>query len=132
MQRNEQLGGMDPEWEGRLKVKVECVRAWVKEYAPEEFVFAIQEHLPAVELDEKEKELLGRLSTSLAETEWTAEKLHSTIHETGKELGLDAAQTFGALYKVILGKPRGPRMGYFLQSMDRAWVLKRLKEGAGS
>lgn len=132
LQRNEQLGGMDHQWEGRLKVKVECVRAWVKEYAPDEYVFAIQEHLPPVELDPKEKDLLGRLSTSLTETEWTAEKLHSTIHETGKSLGLEAAQTFGALYKVILGKQRGPRMGYFLQSMDRAWVLKRLKEGSGS
>jgi len=132
LQRNEQLGGMDADWEARLKVKVDSVRAWVKEYAPDEFRFAIQAHLPSVELDPKEKELLARLSTCLSETEWTAEKLHSTIHETGKALGLEAAQTFGALYKVILGKQRGPRMGYFLQSMDRAWVLKRLKEGSGS
>jgi len=46
-------------------------------------------------------------------------------------MGMDAARTFGAVYKVILGKPKGPRMGYFLQSMDKTWVLKRLKEGAG-
>lgn len=132
LQRNEQLGGMDAEWEGHLKVKVECVRAWVKEYAPDEYLFSIQEFMPNVELDGKEKALLGQLHHLLAEIEWTAEKLHSTIHETGKALGLEAAQTFGALYKVILGKSKGPRMGYFLQSMDRAWVLKRLKEGSGS
>ena len=132
LRRNEQLGGIDEEWERRLKIKVDCVRAWVREYAPDEYLFSIQEFLPGIPLDEREKALLGQLEKSLAEMDWTAEKLHSTIHETGKALGLEAAQTFGALYKVILGKQRGPRMGYFLQSMDRAWVLRRLKEGSGS
>jgi lysyl-tRNA synthetase class 1 len=132
LQRNGQLAGMDAEWEDRLKVKVECVRAWVREYAPDEYLFSIQEFMPEIELDGKEKALLGQLAVSLATGDWTAERFHSTIHETGKSLGLDAATTFGAIYKIILGKPKGPRMGYFLQSMDRGWVLKRLKEGAGN
>jgi len=132
LQRNEQLGGMDAEWEERLKVKIECVRAWVREYAPEEYLFSIQEFLPTVVLEQGEKTLLGQLSASLATGDWTAERLHSTIHEAGKALGLDAARTFGAVYNVILGKPKGPRMGYFLQSMDKTWVLKRLKEGSGT
>ena len=132
LDRHGQLSGMDAVWEERLKVKIGCVRAWLNEYAPEEYLFAIQETVPKVELDEKEKALLGQLAVSLAKEDWAAEKLHSTIHETGKALGLDAAKTFGALYKVILGKPKGPRMGYFLQSMDRAWVVKRLNEGSGS
>jgi lysyl-tRNA synthetase class 1 len=132
LQRNEQLDGMDAEWEERLKVKVECVRAWVREYAPEEYAFAIQEFMPNVVLDDGEKDLLKKLAEGLATVEWTAEKLHSTIHDTGKALGLDAAHTFGAVYKVVLGKPRGPRMGYFLQSMDKGWVLRRLKEAGGN
>jgi lysyl-tRNA synthetase class 1 len=131
LERNGQLKGLSPEWEENLKVNVLAVRSWVKDYAPDEFVFAIQESLPKVELDEKEKELLRKLSACLAEGDWAAEKLHSTIHETGKALGLDAARTFGAVYKVILGKQKGPRMGYFLQSLKKDWVLERLKAGAG-
>ena len=132
LQRNGQLAGMDAEWEERLKVKVECVRAWVKEYAPDEYLFTIQDSMPRVELDGSEKALLGKLAATLATEDWTGEKIHSAVHETGKALGLDAARTFGALYNVILGKPKGPRMGYFLQSLDRSWVIKRLTEGSAA
>jgi len=130
LERNGQLKDLTPEWEENLKIKVQSVRNWVKDYAPDEFVFAIQETMPKVELDDKEKELLRKLSVSLAEGDWVAEKLHSTIHETGKALGLDAAKTFGAVYKVVLARQRGPRMGYFLQSLKKDWVLSRLREEA--
>ncbi|MEM2869311.1 MAG: lysine--tRNA ligase [Thermoplasmata archaeon] len=125
--RNRQLDGLDDFWERKLAEKVGCVRAWVEKYAPEEHRFVLQRTVPAVRLDDAEKGLLAGLAVELSTVPWEAERIHNAIHEKGKAMGLDAARTFGAVYKVMLGKERGPRMGYFLQSLDRDWVVGRLR-----
>ncbi|MGQ9582362.1 MAG: lysine--tRNA ligase [Thermoplasmatota archaeon] len=128
--RHGQLEGLDGGWEAKLDEKAGCARAWVETYAPEEHRFRLQEALPAVPLDAEERELLRAVAEELEKLEWDAERIHHTIHETGKSLKMDAGKTFGAVYKVLLGKERGPRMGYFLKSLERDWVLRRLREGA--
>jgi lysyl-tRNA synthetase class 1 len=45
-------------------------------------------------------------------------------------MDVKARDAFGAVYIAILGGRRGPRVGYFLASMDRDWVVARLSEAA--
>jgi lysyl-tRNA synthetase class 1 len=52
------------------------------------------------------------------------------IFETAKQMDLKAGEAFGAIYRSFLDRPNGPRAGWLLASLDRAFVVNRLKEAA--
>ena len=39
-------------------------------------------------------------------------------------------EAFAAVYRAFLDRPNGPRAGWLLASLDRAFVIKRLREAA--
>lgn len=128
IERKESLEKFDIE---RLKERYEKIIYWLKNYAPDEIKFEVKESMPDIELSNEEKEFLFNLMKKFNEIEWEAEKIHSSIHETAKEMKLSARKAFQTIYKIILAKKEGPRAGYFLQSLGKDFVIKRIKEAIG-
>ena len=124
IKRKIDLGEYDKE---RLKERYEKIIYWLKNYAPEEIKFEIKEML-SIKLSEEEEKFLKSLKKKFETIEWDAEKIHATIHETAKENEISAKKAFQCIYKIFIGKERGPRAGYFLQSLGREFVLKRINE----
>jgi len=115
-----------------LRRRMEDARRWLAAYAPEPYRFQVQPALPAVALSPGQRVFLTRLAGIVAERErWGGEELHARIHALKAELGLPPRDAFGAIYLAFLGKPSGPQAGWFLASLDREFVLRRLRE-AGS
>ena len=56
--------------------------------------------------------------------------LHGKIHELRKASPLEARDGFGAIYLALLGKGSGPQAGWFLEALDRAFVIQRFKDVA--
>jgi len=112
----------------RLKQRYEKILYWLEKYAPEEIKFHLHYEKPDVEINEDEKNFLRKLKEKFEKIEWDAEAIHSTIHETAKECDLPAKKAFQTIYKITLAKQQGPRAGYFLQSLGREFVLKRIGE----
>lgn len=112
----------------KLKERYEKVLYWLKNYAPDEIKFELKYEKPDIKLDEKELKFLNKLRKKFEEIEWDAEKIHSSIHETAKEVGIKAGKAFSTIYKIFLEKEKGPRAGYFLQSLGKEFVIKRIKE----
>jgi len=116
-----------------LAAKADRARAWVATRAPEDARFSLAPSLPAEAssmLTDAQRAFLAPVADALARGPWTADAIHNTVHEHGKAAGLKAGDAFGAVYIALLGKRRGPRLGYFLASIDRAWALARLAEAA--
>ena len=63
-----------------------------------------------------------------SEGKLTGEELHEQIHEIKTEMGIPPRDAFCAIYKTFLGKDSGPQAGWLLASLDRDFVIKRLKE----
>lgn len=127
---NIELGMKDEE---KLKERYECVNYWLKKFALESEKFEIQLELPQkikTKLTNEQKNFLGELEKRLKKIEWDAEEIHSTIHETAKLAGINARDAFRSIYRVILGKDRGPRAGYFLSSLDKRFVMERFEVAA--
>lgn len=115
-----------------LQRRMEDARRWLGSYAPEHYRFQIQPTLPAADLSASQRAFLARLAEVVAEREaWDGETLHARIHALKTELGVVPKDAFGAIYLAFLGKPSGPQAGWFLASLDRAFVFQRLRE-AGS
>jgi len=126
--RTENLGKISPEQEAKLREKADAVRYWLENYAPDEYKFAVLLEKPAVELDQAQMDFLHGISSSLGSIKWDASEIHTHIYDSAKNAGIEPKKVFEAIYLAILGQKRGPRVGYFLATLDREFVLKRFGE----
>jgi lysyl-tRNA synthetase class 1 len=108
-----------------LAERAEYAKRWLAAYAPEKFVFKLQESLPeaAKSLPDSGKAALRALHDLIAAkgTMPSGEDIQAEIHKS---------KEFKAVYLAFLGKDSGPRAGWFLSSLDREFVLRRLKEAS--
>jgi lysyl-tRNA synthetase class 1 len=100
-------------------------RRWLERYAPERLKFEIVDEIP--ELSSEEREFLRNFSAELRE-EMSADEIHKHVYDVANEMGLKPKKAFKAIYKAILGKDYGPRIGYFLKSLGTDWVKKRFED----
>lgn len=114
----------------RLKRRTECVRFWLNGFAPDNVKFAICETMPDVPLSDEERHYLGNMAKRLEATEWNAENIHNAITEEGQSCPLGTKGGFQALYKVLINRTSGPRLGTFLEAMDKVFVVSRLREAS--
>lgn len=113
-----------------IKNRVEIAKKWLASFAPDSFKFNISENLPekAIDLSNNQKEFLSKLLETYKSKNWSGEELHQKIHEIKKELNIAPRDAFSAIYLSFIGKESGPQAGWFLASLDKNFVLKRLEE----
>lgn len=114
-----------------LQERAEYAKRWLEKYAPEKYVFKLQETLPeeARNLNEEQKKVLSKIAEYVEkEEDASGEALHKFLHGLKEESSLPPAELFGALYLVFLGKPSGPKAGWFLSSISRDFLISRIRE----
>ena len=60
--------------------------------------------------------------------EHAAAEIHDEVYAVARELGLDPKKFFQGIYLAFLGDRQGPKVGWFLASLDREFVKTRLRE----
>jgi lysyl-tRNA synthetase class 1 len=126
--------GYAVEDETAVKERAGYAMRWLREFAPEDVRFSVQRTLPASagNLTAPERGFLRLLADRLRPGQ-TGEEIHALVYEVAKEAGLEkTTAAFQAIYRVFLDRPRGPRAGWFLAFLDRAFVLARLREAAAA
>lgn len=108
----------------------EYIRQWLDNYAPENIKFAVLKKLPALELESAVDEFLAKLAERLEQGDFAGQTIHDAVYETAVAQELKPAQAFKALYQLFIGRDSGPKIGYFLSSLDRDFVLARLRREA--
>jgi len=106
------------------------VQTWLDKYAPAYVKFQVQETLPSAvnNLTPEERRALGLLAEQINDK--TAAEIHDLVYAVAKDRSLDSKKFFQAIYLAFLGDRQGPKVGWFLASLDRDFVLERLKEAA--
>jgi lysyl-tRNA synthetase class 1 len=113
-----------------LDDRIKYAKHWLKEYADDKFIFTLQTTLPeaATSLTESQLSALAILSDKIASFDSIdGQVLHELIHEVKAESGLTPQEFFGAIYTVLLGKDSGPKVGWFLSTLDKEFLVKRLR-----
>lgn len=111
-----------------LKREWQFVKNWLAKYAPEEVKFEVQKQLPKVQLTAPEKQFLFDLADGLEEnTDLNGQGIHDLVYACREKADLKPYEAFRAIYRVLLGKDSGPRAGWFLETLDRKFVLNRLR-----
>ena len=106
----------DPDGVAFLKPYIE---EWLqRQLLPEEYRFELQpgpraQHPDAV-----------RCFAERLESEMDPVTIHNLVYSVAEEVGLEPKELFADLYRVLLGKPRGPRMGRLIHALG----VTRVKE----
>ncbi|HAU39380.1 MAG: lysyl-tRNA synthetase, lysyl-tRNA synthetase, class I [Candidatus Peregrinibacteria bacterium GW2011_GWF2_43_17] len=113
-----------------IKTRVEYGKKWLDSYAPAAFVFEIQKELPKITLSPAQKEFLSGIAKIMKGDDLKGEALHAKIHELRKSSTIEAREAFQAIYLALLGKDSGPQAGWFLEALDKDFVVQRFEEAA--
>ena len=89
--------------------------------------FSVQKDPPSVKITAVEREVLKLLYLKFEKLDWSPEKIHDTVHAIAIETDLKAGPMFKLMYRIFLAKERGPRLGYLLASMEKNFVMSRIK-----
>ncbi len=112
-----------------VKMRMENASNWLALYAPESVKFEVQETMPpdVENLTPGQRAGLLRIASGISD-DTTASDLHDLAYGASEAAGISGSKMFQAIYIAILGKKSGPRAGYFMASLDRTFLLKRLTE----
>jgi lysyl-tRNA synthetase class 1 len=113
-----------------LKQRVDCVRYWLGSFAPDEVKFSVCEAMPTCELTAEEKAFLNELLAAMEGVEWRGESIHEAMYGCAKASKVGARGGFQTLYRIFCDQRQGPRLGFFLSTLDRDFVLGRIKEAS--
>ena len=102
---------------------------WLKEWASENVKFELAKKVSASDFNSVEAKFLRDLADkiSLAPKDADGEWFHEAMHQLKQESGLEPKELFGIIYRVLIQKTSGPRAGWFLSILPRAWLIARLK-----
>jgi len=115
-----------------VRGRLPSARRWLQSFAPENLRFTVQSRLPeqARGLDEAQRRFLAELGDGLRPS-MDGQAIHDLIHElAGRIEGATAGELFQAIYLSLLGKPRGPRAGWFVSALGVEFCAGRFKEAA--
>lgn len=101
-------------------------RVWVEKFAPEKDTFKVQTEMPqeALALSSQQKDFLREIA-ALLDGAQDADEFQQAIYEKAKELGISSKDAFAAIYLSLLGKNHGPKAGWLILSLEKAFVKQR-------
>ncbi|MCC7553736.1 MAG: lysine--tRNA ligase [Methanobacteriaceae archaeon] len=113
----------------QFQKRIDNVDNWLEEYGPKFVKFKVQENnIPKLPLPDEQVEFLKELAILMEDNDFDKpEKLHDAMYEILESKNIKPQKGFQAIYKMILGQKQGPRAASFLLSLDKDFVIKRLK-----
>lgn len=110
-----------------LQKRVIHVKNWLDTYAPGFVKFQVQEKMPPATLSPEQTAFLSDMATLLEEKDLNPEELHDEMYNILREHDLKPQKAFQAIYRVVIGKKMGPRAASFILSLDKNFIIKRLR-----
>ena len=89
--------------------------------------FEIQAKPPTLNFNDKDIERIANLKEKMTSVEWNPEAIHDAFYELQESYNMPAKEYFRIMYLILLGKEKGPRLGFFLATINRDFVVKRLE-----
>ncbi|MDR2830941.1 MAG: lysine--tRNA ligase [Methanobrevibacter sp.] len=108
--------------------RLENVANWLDKYAPKFVKFNISRKIPKLEFKDDEKIFLKSLAILVENNDFNdATELHDKMYKIIHEHELKPQKAFQTIYKVTLGQKKGPKAASFLLSLEKNFLIKRLR-----
>ena len=121
---------LNDEDRAEIDLRSEYAKRWLAQYADDTFIFQLQETVPAAAdaLTDAQKGAVHLFAAKLEGLEtMDGQAIHELTHQVKEESGLSPKEFFTALYILFLGKESGPKVGWFMSTLDKDFVLELLR-----
>jgi len=121
-------GGYDVTDVEKVRQRAFNVDKWLESFAPPMVKFSIQKTLPPEvrNFNAQQRQVMTILSERMPGYE-DGQAIHDGIYNIAREVDMNPKKLFQTIYQALLGTKSGPRLGYFLVSMDRDFVVERFR-----
>jgi lysyl-tRNA synthetase class 1 len=112
----------------RIAVRSECAWNWIREFSPEDFRFTLKKPgVDLISLSENEKQAVAALAQLVKTLDSYSDKeLNDAIYETARSAGLEPQQFFLVMYRILIGKEKGPKLAAFINTIGEEAILSIL------
>ncbi|WP_320129585.1 lysine--tRNA ligase [uncultured Sphaerochaeta sp.] len=123
------LDPMTKSQEERLRVRCLCAWNWITLFAPEEFKFKLASEDDAkVALEPSLLKAVQALSEVVSRMDQIEDKAFvGELYASATDNGVETSDFFTAVYQVLIGKEKGPKLAPFIQACGKEKVLPILK-----
>ncbi len=101
-----------------LEERIERALNWIRDFEEEETA--------RVELTKEEKEAVKAIVDELKKAS-NEDEYQAAVFSVSKSTGVKARKLFPVLYRILIGKPQGPRFGPYVGLVGRETVIEELK-----
>ncbi len=112
---------------GDLRSRLSMAKNWVASYAPQSLKFQISAATPSYRPSSDPERRFIEAIISMLERDMKEADIQNEVFNTARSLNLEMGKAFAAVYCVLLGSERGPRLAPLLMAMDRDWAISRLR-----
>ena len=104
-------------------------KTWAKEYGSQRDQVDVPDSVPSEiinTLTEDDREFLRKFVEILKGDSLDDEEIQAKVFEIARSVGLKDKRAFIVLYRILISRKSGPRLGGFLNLLGNEWVLNRI------
>ncbi|MFW9845247.1 MAG: lysine--tRNA ligase, partial [Candidatus Thorarchaeota archaeon] len=113
-----------------IPIRLSRAKTWAQEYGTERDRVEVPDSVPREIIDTltgNDRAFLREFTNVLRGEPLDDEALQGKVFETARSVGLKDKRAFVVLYRVLISRKSGPRLGGFLNLLGNEWVLERIK-----
>jgi lysyl-tRNA synthetase class 1 len=130
MKKQYGLTEISPEAQALIPARLSRALAWVKEFGSDNERVEVPDNVPKEILDtltDADKSFLSRLVEVLSGKSLEEDEIQAAVFNTAREVDVKPKRAFQVLYRILISRKSGPRLGPFLNTLGIDWVLERIK-----
>ncbi|MHA2352375.1 MAG: lysine--tRNA ligase [Candidatus Thorarchaeota archaeon] len=129
LKKQHNLSDISPESKILIPTRLSRALHWAKDYGSERDKVEVPDTVPKEikdTLTDDDRAFLTNFVEILKGDPLDDEELQGKVFETAREVGLKDKRAFVVLYRVLISRKSGPRLGGFLNLLGNDWVLERI------
>lgn len=130
LKKQHNLAAVSSDSKSLIPMRLSRALHWVKEFGSERDQVAVPDTVPkeiAETLTETDRKFLKNFVEVLKGAPLDDEELQGKVFQTAREVGLTDKRAFVVLYRILISRKSGPRLGGFLNLLGNEWVIERVK-----
>ena len=130
LKKQHNLSDVSPEAKALIPARLSRALAWVKEFGSEQDIVDVPETVPidiVSTLTAEDKRFLSKLVEVLETDVLDEDGIQAAIFDTSREVEIKPKRAFQVLYRILISRKSGPRLGPFLLMLGNDWVLDRIR-----
>ncbi|MFW9807976.1 MAG: lysine--tRNA ligase [Candidatus Thorarchaeota archaeon] len=129
LKKQHKISEISPVAKSLIPIRLSRALAWAKEFGSDRDKVEVPDQVPKEiinTLTNDDKAFLREFIEILKGDPLDDEELQGKVFSTAREVGLKDKRAFVVLYRILISRKSGPRLGGFLNLLGYEWVLNRI------